>query len=265
MHTSGNLVLTGADKKVRRQELLLEQVLKTGYLSVEEISRRFGVTPQTARRDLADLLSTGRVRRCHGGMTPAAPIDATTRRIRRSQNTKAKRRIADCVAKLIPDGASIYLDAGSTMETIAGIVAQRRRDLDVTTTSVRIAAELSERDDFTVHIPTGIVRGGDNAVIGEDVAPWLRSRRFDVLVMTVGGISESGHVTVDTAIEVPILRAAIDVSDRVIVAADSTKFDFRAPELLMGIERINALVTDAQLPRALLARLTAENVELHLL
>lgn len=257
------ILFTGADKKLRRQELLLEQVLKTGYISVEEISRRFNVTPQTARRDLADLLATGRVRRCHGGMTPAVPFDAMTRRVRRSQNTATKRRIADIVADLVQDESSVYLDSGSTMEIIAEALASKRHRLSVTTTSARIAVELSERDDFTVHVPAGMVRGGDNTIIGESVAPWLRERRFDILIITVGGVTEDGSISVDTPIEVPILTAAIAASSRVIVVADATKLEFTAPEWLMDISQINDFVTNARLSRGLMGRLSASGVTLH--
>lgn len=263
MNTEKIILLTGADKKIRRQEMLLSQVLQTGYISVEEISRRFDVTPQTARRDLADLLRSGKVRRCHGGMTPAVPFDATTRRIRRTQNTAAKRRIADAVADLVSDGETLFLDSGSTMEAIAHALARKRRNLELATTSVRIGVELSERDDFSVHLPSGTVRGGDNTIIGEAVAPWLLSHRFDVMIMTVGGVSESGELTVDTPIEVPILSAAVSVSKRIIVAADRTKLEFRAPEPLMPTSMIDDFVTDATLSRPLLARLESDRVKIH--
>ncbi|KGJ11137.1 DeoR family transcriptional regulator [Paracoccus versutus] len=260
---SDSILFTGADKKLRRQELLLEQVLRTGYVSVEEISRRFNVTPQTARRDLADLLATGRVRRCHGGMTPAVPFDAMTRRVRRSQNTAAKRRIADIVADLVHDESSVYLDSGSTMEIIAEALASKRRGLTVTTTSARIAVELSEREDFIVHVPTGTVRGGDNSIVGESVAPWLQEQRFDILVMTAGGVSEDGGISIDTPIEVPILTAAVAASSRVILAVDATKLEFMAPERLMDISKINDFVTNTRLSRGLMNRVSAAGINLH--
>lgn len=259
------LLFTGADKKLRRQELLLEHVLKTGYISVEEISRQFGVTVQTARRDLADLLGSGKVRRCHGGMTAAVPFDATSRRIRRGQNIAAKRRIAETVAGLVPDHASVYLASGSTLEVVAEVLAGSRHDLTVATASARIAVELSEREDFTVRIPGGIVRGGDNFIVGESVIRWLSEQRFDVMITTVEGIAENGDITLDSADEVPIVAAAAAVSRRIILAVDSTKLDYRGPEPLMNIRDVTDIVTDGRPSKALSARILANKVQLHAL
>src|SRR3954464_9598708 len=103
-----------------RQRELLQALHTRGPASIEELARRLGVTVQTVRRDATQLSQAGLVSRFHGGL--AAP-DSTTQNIRYSQrasmNADAKQRIARAVAAHIPNGSSLCMNIGTTMEAIA--------------------------------------------------------------------------------------------------------------------------------------------------
>src|SRR3954449_3551269 len=76
----------------RRREIA-ERLRATGAVTVAEVEERYGVSPMTARRDLAELERRGVVRRTHGGAvlpTIAAHEDSFARRLDLEAAEKAR-------------------------------------------------------------------------------------------------------------------------------------------------------------------------------
>lgn len=250
-------------KKTLRQQQLLSLLEKSGYASVEELTTRFAVTSQTIRRDIGDLAAGGRVRRYHGGVALASPIDAQTYRQRRVEQASVKRRIARRVAELVPDGASVFLDAGSTCEAVAEALCERR-GLKLVTYSLRAAVTLTDRTDFTIAVPGGFVKNVAGSVMAEDVADFIRRFRFDVAIIAVSGIDEDGGMGDDDQTEVSIVRAATGQARSTLLASDSSKFYRTALVHLGSVTEVSDLVTDAAPQGALQQILAASPVRLHI-
>lgn len=254
--------IADSGKKARRQQALLQLLEAAGYVSVEEISERFQVTTQTARRDIADLTVTGRVRRHHGGVALAPAIDVVTYRQRRIDRIEAKRRIAQRVASVVPDGAAIYLDCGTTCEAIAEALTQRS-GLKVVTCNLRAATLLGDQTDFTIAVPGGFVRNADGSVFGEDAAEFIKRFRFDMAIISVSGVELDGRLADDDYREVALARAAIGISQKVLLAVDAYKFGRSGLVELGSLESVCMLITDGIPPKALLTALNENHVSIH--
>ena len=252
-----------ANKKARRQALLLQEIEQRHYVSIEEITRRYSVTTQTARRDIMALEEQGKVRRLHGGVALAVPLDPGTYRRRRTDQAAEKAGIAAVVASLIPDGATLFLDTGTTCEAIARALLAKER-LRIVTYSLRVAALISEHSDFTLAIPGGFVRPIDGGVSGEDTADFIRRFKFDYAVLSVSGIDDDGDLCDDDHTEVAIVSAAMKQAAQSILAVDNSKFGKGALVRLGSLRDIDILVTDRAPPVALGERLPDLGVALHL-
>ena len=57
-------------KSERREQILLELKLRP-HVRISEIAERFGVSPETIRRDMDKLSKEGLINRAHGGASPA--------------------------------------------------------------------------------------------------------------------------------------------------------------------------------------------------
>ena len=250
------------DKKSRRHTGLLQRLESVGYASVEEMAALFDVTVQTIRRDITELSAEGRVRRYHGGAALGWAIDPVTYRNRRIERVAAKRSIAERVAELIPDGSSIFLDAGTTCEAVATALTVRS-NLKVVTYNLHAATLLSDRTDFTIAVPAGFVRNVDASVIGEtdSAIAFLQRFRFDWAIISVSGIEEDGRMADDDYAEVALVRAALDRSRNVILAADSTKFGRSGLVELCNIRQISTVVTDAKLNEAFQAMIETSGTQ----
>ena len=84
-----------------------------------DLARRYDVTMETVRRDLAALEEAGKLRRVHGGAVTIEQSTSLESSIssRQGMNTPEKRRIATKAYQMLRDSeaGSIVLDAGSTI------------------------------------------------------------------------------------------------------------------------------------------------------
>ncbi|MFK0684462.1 DeoR/GlpR family DNA-binding transcription regulator [Ochrobactrum sp. BD67] len=243
-------------KKEIRQQMLLQWIENSHYVSLEEIAERFRVTTQTARRDIADLEHRGKVRKLHGGVSQLAPLDPLTYRQRRHDRADEKVRIAEAVVALIPDGATVFLDTGTTCEAIANALVSRKR-LHLVTYSLRSAAIISEKTDFTLAVPGGFVRPIDGGMFREDTPEFIRRFKFDYAIISVSGIDDDGDLCDDDHTEVAVVSAALGQAAHKLLAVDSSKFGKRAMVKLGSVRDVTAVITN-EMPAPILARMLEE-------
>lgn len=234
---------SGGTKKEIRQQMLLQWIENSHYVSLEEIAERFRVTTQTARRDIADLERQGKVRRLHGGVSQLAPLDPITYRQRRHDRTDEKARIAEAVVALIPDNATIFLDTGTTCEAIANALIGKTQ-LHIVTYSLRSAAIISEKTDFTLAVPGGFVRPIDGGMFQEDTPDFIRRFKFDYAIISVSGVDDDGDLCDDDHTEVAVVSAALRQAAHKLLAVDSSKFGKRAMVKLGSVYDITTVITN---------------------
>lgn len=247
------------DKKTRRQSELLRQLEQVRYISLEDIGRHFNVTTQTARRDVQELELGGKVRRLHGGVTLAQPIDPVVLRARRVENADAKERIGLAVARRIANGSAVFIDTGTTCEAIAQALLGHT-GLRVVTYSLRVATLLSEGTNFTVAVPGGFVRPVDAGVFRAETPEFIGRFKFDLAVISVSGIDSAGDIGDDDHSEVAAVQAAMRQSERILLAVDNSKFGRRALVKLANVGDVHELVCDGEPDKGLRAQLDQAGV-----
>lgn len=250
------------DKKSQRQRLLMEQLEAQRYISLDEVASRFSVTQQTARRDIVELERHGKLRRLHGGAMISNSVEPSELRSRRIRNAQAKERIGACVADLVADGASIFLDTGTTCEAVSRALV-RRRNLRVVSYSLRIAAYLSEVTDFTIAVPGGFVRQGDGGVFQEQSQSFITGFKFDLAILSVSGVDDEGDLGDDDQAEVETVRSAMRRSQKVLLAVDSSKFGHRGLVRLGSLSDVDFLVSDAPPSTSIAAAVETGHLEFH--
>ncbi|TBW82498.1 DeoR/GlpR family DNA-binding transcription regulator, partial [Staphylococcus hominis] len=110
----------------KRYDLILQELNKKDFLSLQELINRIGCSASTIRRDLSKLQQMGKLQRVHGGATIVhnrvlEPILSD----KLATNLTERKEIAQYAAALIQDREYIFLDAGSsTIEMIPFITAK---------------------------------------------------------------------------------------------------------------------------------------------
>ncbi|MBF8781468.1 DeoR family transcriptional regulator [Pseudomonas fulva] len=225
-----------------RQQQILELVRERGYVSIEEMAQLFVVTPQTIRRDINLLAEAGLLRRYHGGAAYDSSIENTAYAMRADQMRDEKQRIAEAVARQIPDHASLFINIGTTTEFIARALLNHDH-LKVITNNLHVASILGAREDFEVLVAGGTVRR-DGGVVGQASVDFINQFKVDFAVVGISGIDEDGSLLDFDYQEVRVSQAIIANARQVILAADSSKFGRNAMVRLGSISLVDCLVTD---------------------
>ena len=248
-------VLPGA-----RRSLVAEYVRSHGGASVADLAVAFGVSGDTVRRDLDLLDGQGLLQRTHGGAvavpTPAADLGSIAERGVRQ--LPAKRAIGMAAARLIRPGDTVLVNGGSTAVAVARAIGSR--DIALVTCSPAVAQEAGETVGRGVFLLGGRWHPGFGVVVGPVVLPGAARLRADLLIMGAAGVSADG-VSIANIEEAEMLSGMIEAAARVVVVADSSKFDRAAFALLAGLDHVDVLVTERAPAGDLAAALAEATVE----
>ena len=246
----------------RRHDLILEQVRQNGFVTIDELVEHFEVTPQTIRRDLNYLAKEKKIKRHHGGAGLESSSVNTAYQDRKIMNLQAKENIAAELVQMIPDGASLFINIGTTTETIARALLQHQ-DLLVVTNNIHVATILSAKKDFTVIIASGEVRHRDGGIVGEATQEFINQFHMDFGIIGISGIHSDGTLLDFDYKEVRVAKTIIQNSRQVLLAADNSKFGRSAMVRLGNISQANHFFTDRNPPAEIMEILKQNSVRLH--
>src|SRR3954466_3415993 len=91
-----------------RRAAILDLLRDSGAVTVTEVESRFGVSPMTARRDLAELARQGVARRTHGGagrLSISAPACSFSQRVEVA--TEAQARLAEAAVAMVTPAETV--------------------------------------------------------------------------------------------------------------------------------------------------------------
>ena len=226
----------------RRQEIL-DIARESGQLVVDALAERFGVTPQTIRKDLNLLCEARLLTRTHGGAKLTSRVENMSHEARRMLASEAKQAIAHAVADLVPDDASLFINVGTTNEAIAQALLQHERLL-VVTNNLTVASMMRPYAQNKVLIAPGEVRSSDGAVVGEAAVDFVAQFKVDFAIVGASAIDERGSLLDYDYREVRVAQAIIENARHVILAADASKHERAAPVRIAHVSQVHSFVTD---------------------
>ncbi len=219
-----------------------------GSSSLDELALHLDVTVQTVRRDVQRLAEAGLLARFHGG---ASLPNSTTENIayhqRENLNAEGKLRIAQAVARAVPNDCSLLINIGTTTEAIAKAL-MRHTGLRVITNNINVAAILSRNDRCEVIVAGGVVRPRDNGIIGEATVDFIRQFKVDIALIGISGIEEDGSLRDYDYREVKVTQAIMSHAREVWLATDASKFNRPAMVQVANLAQIDRLFTDKMPP-----------------
>lgn len=237
-------------RKAERHERILMELKLRSHLRISDLARDFHVATETIRRDVAELQATGQVTKAFGGVIPVGPGQRPDVDARSRDRQQERAEIARQAATLVPPGATIMLDAGSTTQELARRLSLGGTPVTVLTNSLNVAMILGRSDAATVRLCPGDFLPREAAVIGPDTVDFLR--RFHVGRAFIGASAVSCNgVTEAVPGFAAVKRAMMAQSDELVVMTDQSKMGRTDCDLVTSFRPGLTLVTDASLPREL--------------
>lgn len=244
-----------------RRNQILQQLEKTGKVTVTQLSHDLGTSHVTIRSDLAAMEREGLLLRVQGGAIPATKASYQEQDISETVNyAREKRWIARCAVEQIQDGNTVFLNSGTTALFVADGL-RSRKNLTVITNSLAVAARLAGTPTIRVTLLGGEVNARYDFTYGSDARTQLNRYHADWAILSVEGISTEGGITTRHPEEALIDRTMIARARKVLVVADHTKIGRVSFAQVCRRETKTLLVTDGAADRSALAQLESRGWE----
>lgn len=212
--------LKGATRRAQILQLLQEQA--GADLGVEELASTFEVSLATMRRDLARLHAEEGVTRTYGGVSLIQPRDELSIRQRETTRPAAKDAIGARAARLVADGDTVILDAGTTTACLAAHLGDSE-GVSVITNGIGPILRLLDIGTVAVTVLGGRLRHINETVAGAEAEEMLRHVYADTAFIGTDAIDPELGIASRTAEQSRLKTLMMRRARQVVVLADSTK------------------------------------------
>ncbi len=235
----------------RRQNEIIQILQREEEIRVSEVSKLFGVSQNTIRRDLEELEKKRLVKKVYGGaiISEKFPTPDLPYRVRESSMVEEKKEIGSIVSKLIQNGESIILDLGTTTLEIAKNLHEKAH-LTVITNNFSIVEELRRNPHIQLIVAGGEYRETSKGCVGGGYTEEFFSKIYQVdrTFLSCGGITPEQGVMNPSHYELKTKREMIRAGQQVYVVATSDKIGKTSFASVCLLSEVDAIITDKHLP-----------------
>lgn len=204
------------------------------------------MSEDTIRRDLRDLAAERRLVRVHGGAVPASPTDVPVEH-RRPVQREAKLRLAARAAGLVPEGAVVTVDGGTTHAELAAALP-RDFACTIVTHSPAIAMSFEFHPRIEIVLIGGTIFRHSMVASGPETAVQFGRIRADLCLLGVTGVHPDLGLTTGDSAEAALKRVMLANAAEVIVLATPDKMGRANQWQVAGLTGISTLVTAGDRP-----------------
>lgn len=220
---------------------ILELLEKKKSMTTNDIVEAFGVSRDTARRDIVKLSDAGNVIRTHGGITlPPKTRMSEFYELRINDKVEEKQRIAMEAVKLLKGGDVCYFDASTTVLQLCNCCPT---DIEVFSNSLNNVAILDKRA-CSVNIIGGKLNHDNKFIYGYDAIEQIGKVHYDIAFLGADGIKEDGLFSYNKE-DAVMKEAIVKSADKIYVLTDDTKFYQRRTYKCCTLDDVDGVITNA--------------------
>jgi len=209
------------EERHRHIEKLLRE---SGKIAVAEITQAFGVSEESARRDLRILEGKGLCKRTHGGAILPQKVGIrppANRNYAEMPIFPTYREIARTAAGEIGEGDTVYLCGGSFGYIMADFLPREFR-YTLVCNSLDIAQKLREFDNMEVYLAGGRMRQS-GSMVDSFATAFVKNLHFDLCFLTGAGVTAAFGLSNGTDETATFQRAVMENSRRKLLLMPGSK------------------------------------------
>ena len=232
---------------------IAELLDKRGKLSLEQLQEYFpNVSEMTLRRDLFQLEEEGKIIRVRGGAMSVREVQKTSGEPyakKTTIHTDEKIVIAQKAADLIDEGASLFIDGGTT----ALYLAKEMPDFtcNVFTNGLAVATELSKKKNVIVNLLGGPLIKENLVTASAFSSMYFTDTNFELAIISASAFTPENGFSCSSQVEAELLRVVCKKAKFIYMMLDSSKIGKIKPYTFAHASEINVLITDQNFPEAL--------------
>ncbi|MBQ2756243.1 MAG: DeoR/GlpR transcriptional regulator [Oscillospiraceae bacterium] len=246
-----------------RHQAILDIIAQKGSITTAEIQESFGVSYDSAKRDLRLLEEKGLLKRTHGGAIPlrqvasGKPPMVTCKDI--SEVKENYLTIAKKAVSMIRNNDVVFI----TSATLGYFMAQNiPADINVrvVTNSIVIAEELRKRENVSVILLGGEMDNKGNCYDAFAI-DMISKLRFDKCFITAAAISAKFGLSIQKSQAISFWNAVIDSSKQTVGLFPTEKIGFESIVSICPASRLDILITDWNALEEDLVEFDEQNIE----
>ncbi|ACV48766.1 MULTISPECIES: HTH-type transcriptional regulator GlpR [Halomicrobium] len=242
-----------------RKRRIVELVTERDGCSVARLATELDFSKATIRRDLQELEDDGRIERSHGGAVPASSVGQERPYGQREvDRLDAKQAIAARAVDLLQDAQVVSFDAGTTTMAVARALPSEA-GVEAVTNMPDLATTLLDKG-IEVTVTGGTLRRRTRALVGPTAQRFLDDHHVDLLFVGTNSIDATAGLTTPNEAEAAVKSRFVEQASRVVLVADSSKFDEQSFVTVAALDAVDTLVTDRTPDGALAAALDEADV-----
>lgn len=247
---------------IERVEYIMKELREKKTVYVEDLAKRYFVSPSTIRRDLTELERIGFLRRTYGG---AVLVEQSSAEIpfllRNNRNLEEKTLIGEQAASLVQDGQYIFLDSTSTAYQVIFHLTHKA-NLKILTTSAQTALTCLDTLNAEVYCTGGWMSRYSRGFVGETARQRIAEFKPDMLFFSARSVSLSEGISDVNEEDVYLKKQMIASSRHAVFLCDHTKLDQTSYRIVCGMDQIDTMVCDRRPPQQWVQGLQQQNVAL---
>lgn len=236
-----------------RQAEIVRMIQSGTPARVDVLSKKFGVSGSTIRRDLQELENSGLIQRTHGGAIPVQSGFELSFKEKEIYFLEEKQQIAAAACSMVKDGDSVFLDTGTTNLELAYLLRKKR--ITLATNSMDIADIFSNDDQVDLLLLGGLLRRNTRSLVGYLTNETLQRLHFDKVFLAANAVDLTLGITTPNLQEAETKRRMANSGQEKILLADHSKIGQKCLYQAYPLDSVDLLITDSGIDMSLLSEL----------
>ena len=240
-----NVLKESMKMRLDRLNSIEQYILQEGTVTWESMAAHFGVSVNTIRRDIKELIARGTIRKVYGGVSSVnanAPVAIQERQVR---NIEDKKKIGRLAAEFVQPGQTIFLDSGTTTPCLVPHLSGME-NVTIVTHSLPVLNEASHYPSLQVISLGGFYNATTGSYGGISTLNYLSRIAADTVFIAATGVSLEHGLSHKAFFEAETKRKITECGKKIILMADHTKFGNSSAITFMDFDRLDGIVTDVR-------------------
>ena len=233
--------------RVERIDSIIEFIYKNKNVTLDQICDDFNISKSTVRRDLSEILKDTNLKKTYGGITLKNKWGnkkyLTSFSERNIENADKKLAISKKAANIVEDNDVIFIDSGTTTFYMVDYLGNVN-NLTILTNNLEVIFRAVKYKNINLISLSGTLSRETLSFVGTTSISTIKNFNISKAFMATTGFSIMNGVTNSSPLESDIKRTVISKSNKIILLADSSKFNSVSLMTYCNLEDIDILVTD---------------------
>lgn len=233
--------------RAERIDSIIEFIYKNKNVTLDQICDDFNISKSTVRRDLSEILKDTNLKKTYGGITLKNKWGnkkyLTSFSERNIENADKKLAISKKAANIVEDNDVIFIDSGTTTFYMVDYLGNVN-NLTILTNNLEVIFRAVKYKNINLISLSGTLSRETLSFVGATSISTIKNFNISKAFMATTGFSIMNGVTNSSPLESDIKRTVISKSNKIILLADSSKFNSVSLMTYCNLEDIDILITD---------------------